>query len=94
LSQIHRLAPHARVYVIGYPDLLPSSESSSSALALGITSGDAAFLSSEETRLNAMHQSTRWIEPLVPVGAAQLHPNARGEQAMADATERVVGAAK
>lgn len=117
LSQIHRLAPHARVYVIGYPGLLPSSESNSCALTLGITSGDAAFLSSEEDRLNAMlqqqaraagdtyvdtytpslghdacsGQTTRWIEPLMPVGAAQLHPNALGEQAMADAAEHFVG---
>lgn len=97
LSQIHRLAPHARVYVIGSPDLLPSSENSSCALELGITSGDAAFLGTHTPSLGhdaCSDQSTRWIESLVPVGAAPLHPNARGEQAMAEATERVVGAVK
>ena len=111
LTQIRQSAPHARVYVVGYPDLLPSG-GDSCARTLGITPGDLAFLNQEELRLNSMlsrqartagavyvdtytpsqgHDAcsaaeTRWTEPLLPTAAAApLHPNARGEQGMADA---------
>ncbi|MBR7825701.1 SGNH/GDSL hydrolase family protein [Actinospica sp. MGRD01-02] len=111
LKQVRQRAPHARVYVVGYPALLPSS-GTSCVHALGITSGDVAFLNQEEKRLNSMLRTqahaagdvyvdtyspsqghdtcsdadTRWIEPLIPASpAARLHPNARGEQGMADA---------
>lgn len=117
LSQITRRAPRASVFVVGYPDLLPSG-GNSCASTLGITSADLVFLNQEELRLNAMLQasakaagavyvdtytpsqghdactepSVRWTEPLDPASpAAPLHPNARGEQAMADA---VLGAIK
>jgi lysophospholipase L1-like esterase len=53
LSQISDRAPRARVYVVGYPDLLPPA-GGGCADALGITEGDIAFLNSEELRLNAM----------------------------------------
>ena len=111
LSQITQRAPHAGVFVVGYPDLLPSG-GSSCADTLGITSADLVFLNQEELRLNAMlqasakaagavyvdtytpsqghdacaDQAARWTEPLIPASpAAPLHPNARGEQGMADA---------
>ena len=111
LTQIRRLAPHARVYVVGYPDLLPAA-GGTCAHTLGITQGDAYFLSNEEILLNRMlrqdaqaasdgyvdtytpsegHDACsspagRWIEPLLPSSpAAPLHPNALGEQGMADA---------
>jgi len=111
LSQIKDRARRARVYVVGYPDLLPSS-GSGCADTLGITPGDIAFLNDEELRLNAeLRQAaqaagdgyvdtygpseghdacsappSRWIEPLIPdAAAAPLHPNAVGEQGMADA---------
>jgi lysophospholipase L1-like esterase len=111
LSEITRRAPKARVFVVGYPDLLPSS-GAGCADSLGITSPDLVFLNAEEVGLNAMlklsakaagavyvntytpsqgkdacaAESTRWIEPLLPSSpAAPLHPNARGEQGMADA---------
>jgi lysophospholipase L1-like esterase len=111
LSQISRRAPHASVFVVGYPELLPSG-GSSCADTLGITSADLVFLNEEEQRLNAMlqasakaagaayvdtytasqghdactDQTVRWVEPLAPASpAAPLHPNARGEQGMADA---------
>ena len=117
LSDIRRQAPHARVYVIGYPALLPATDGASCATSLGITSADVAFLSTEELRLNDMlkqqaaaagdtyvdtytpsigHDAcsaagTRWIEPLLPdAAAAPLHPNAVGEQGMAEAVEQAV----
>lgn len=116
LTRIRRRAPHARVYVIGYPALLPSG-GTSCARKLGITAGDVAFLDAEETQLNAMLRrqaqaahdtyvdtytpsighdacsdpATRWIEPLITdAAAAPLHPNALGEQEIADAVERAM----
>ena len=118
LAQIKTRAPHAHVYVVGYPDLLPSS-GTSCAHTLGITADDVAFLNSEELKLNSMLQqraagagatyvdtytpseghdacsdsATRWIEPLVPASpAAPLHPNAIGEQGMADAVLHAIKA--
>ena len=111
LSQIKARARRARVYVVGYPDLLPSS-GNGCANALGMTTGDIVFLNNEELRLNGElrqvaravgdgyvdtyrpsegHDAcsvppSRWIEPLIPdATAAPLHPNAVGEQGMADA---------
>jgi lysophospholipase L1-like esterase len=111
LGQITRRAPHAGVFVVGYPDLLPPG-GDSCADTLGITSADLVFLNQEELRLNAMLKASakaagatyvdtytpsqghdacteptvRWTEPLDPGSpAAPLHPNARGEQAMANA---------
>ena len=51
LTQIRERAPHARVYVVGYPDLLPAGGGGCGG-ALGITAGDIAFLNREEVRLN------------------------------------------
>jgi lysophospholipase L1-like esterase len=109
LGRIKQRAPHASVFVVGYPDLLPSG-GNTCADTLDITSADLVFLNREELRLNAMLQANakaagavyvdtytpsrghdactepdiRWIEPLDPASpAAPLHPNARGEQAMA-----------
>ena len=53
LKQISQRAPHARIYVVGYPDLLPAN-GGNCAHTLGITSGDLTFLNQEELRLNAM----------------------------------------
>lgn len=119
LGQIKRRAPHASVYVIGYPALVPSS-GTGCAHTLGITQGDVAFLHDEEVRLNGMLKQSaesagdayvdtytpstghdacsdaaaRWIEPLIPASqAVPLHPNARGEQGMADAVVRAIKAA-
>ena len=110
LAQIRQRAPRARIYVVGYPDLLPASGGGCGD-TLGITKGDVAFLDNEELRLNAMLRQAaqaagdgyvdtytpsqghdacagpadRWIEPLIPdAAAAALHPNAVGEQGMAD----------
>jgi lysophospholipase L1-like esterase len=53
LAQIRERAPHARVYVVGYPDLLPAGGGGCGG-ALGITAGDIAFLNREEVRLNGV----------------------------------------
>ena len=119
LAQIRLRAPHARVYVVGYPELLPPS-GGACAHTLGITAGDSTFLNDEELRLNTMLRqvaqaagdgyvdtytpseghdacsapASRWIEPLIPdAPAAPLHPNAVGEQGMADAIVAAVKAA-
>ena len=118
LREIERRAPHARVYVVGYPALLPSG-GATCAHTLGITQGDVAFLNTEEIRLNDMLRqraeaaeavyvdtytpslghdacadpADRWIEPLIPTSpAAPFHPNARGEQGMADAVLHALAA--
>jgi len=120
LLRIHDLASHARVLVVGYPDLLPASDGGACALVLGITSGDVEYLNNEELQLNRIlsgqataagdgyvdtytpsigHDvcaapSIRWIEPLIPaVPAAPMHPNAAGQQGIADAIERAIAPA-
>ena len=116
LTRISQRAPHARVYVVGYPDLFPAA-GGACAHTLGITAGDIAFLNTEERRLNAIlrqdaldgddgyidaytpsvghdacsPEASRWIEPLIPAApAAPLHPNAVGEQGMADAIVQAI----
>ena len=118
LSQIKARARRARVYVVGYPDLLPSS-GNGCASTLGMTTGDIVFLNNEELRLNGELRrvaraagdgyvdtygpsdghdacaapASRWIEPLIPdAAAAPLHPDAVGEQGMADAIVAAVKA--
>jgi lysophospholipase L1-like esterase len=54
LAQIRRRAPHARVYVVGYPDLMPASGGTACARTFGLTRGDMAFLNTEEQQLNGM----------------------------------------
>ena len=59
LTQIRERSPHARVYVVGYPDLLPVGGGGCEG-ALAITEGDIAFLNREEVRLNgALEQAAR-----------------------------------
>jgi lysophospholipase L1-like esterase len=47
LARIAARAPHARVYVVGYPDLLPAA-GGTCARTLGLTQGDVTFLDEEE----------------------------------------------
>jgi lysophospholipase L1-like esterase len=54
LAEIRQRAPNAHVYVIGYPDLMPSSGNSACAHTFFITPSDMAFLNTEEQRLNTM----------------------------------------
>lgn len=54
LRRIHDRAPRARVLVVGYPDLLPASDTSACALVLGITAMDVGYLNGVELRVNRM----------------------------------------
>ncbi|MFE2508212.1 SGNH/GDSL hydrolase family protein [Streptomyces naganishii] len=110
LRAVRVRAPHARVVVVGYPDLLPD-DGSGCFPSVPFASGDFPYLRDTEKRLNLMLRlvaawnhaeyadtyrptrghdmceapADRWIEPLQPASpAAPAHPNAKGEQAMAD----------
>jgi lysophospholipase L1-like esterase len=109
LAEIHQRAPQARVLVVGYPDLLPSTGHGCWPL-VPIAYGDVPYLRGIEKKLNAMLAAraaaggaafvdtytgsighdfcqppgVSWVEGLVPASpAAPMHPNARGEKAMA-----------
>lgn len=117
LAAIERRAPKARVYVVGYPAILPA-EGKGCGKELPLAPGDATYLHDKEKQLNTMlreqaeaagaayvdtyspsvgrdacsAEHTRWIEPLRPTRpAAAVHPNAHGEQGMADAVLRAIG---
>ena len=51
LSEVKRRAPHARVYVVGYPAVLPA-KGSNCGRAIGLVPGDVAFLYQEQRTLN------------------------------------------
>ncbi|MEU2714380.1 SGNH/GDSL hydrolase family protein [Streptomyces sp. NPDC007205] len=111
LRAVRARAPHARVMVVGYPDLLPD-DGSGCFPQVPFAQKDFAYLRDTEKRLNLMLRvvaglnraeyvdtygptvghdmckapADRWIEPLRPASpAAPAHPNATGEQAMAQA---------
>ncbi|WP_327288124.1 SGNH/GDSL hydrolase family protein [Streptomyces sp. NBC_01198] len=117
LHEVHHRAPHARVVVVGYPDLLPD-DGVGCFPAVPFAAGDFPYLRDTEKQLNAMLKiealfggaeyvdtyrptvghdmckapADRWIEPLVPASpAAPAHPNAKGEQVMAQAVTAKVG---
>ncbi|MEU0073785.1 SGNH/GDSL hydrolase family protein [Streptomyces sp. NPDC006332] len=52
LSDIHRRAPRARVYVVGYPAILPA-DASNCGRTMGLAPGDVAYLHAKEQQLNA-----------------------------------------
>ena len=52
LQHIHALAPNARVFVMGYPDILP--QSGNCYLSMPLTTGDVAYLNGIEKGLDAM----------------------------------------
>jgi lysophospholipase L1-like esterase len=52
LNQIHIRAPHARVLLLGYPDLFP--QTGGCWPVVPITDGDIAYLRATEVKLNAM----------------------------------------
>ena len=54
LAEIKDRAPNARIYVIGYPDLIPASSGSACERTFGVTLADMAFLNTQEERLNTM----------------------------------------
>ncbi|MFE9423474.1 SGNH/GDSL hydrolase family protein [Kitasatospora sp. NPDC006697] len=113
LHQVAGRAPGAKVFVVGYPALLPADAAGcGQALGSTVTKADLAFLAEQEQRLNTVlkqqasaagavyvdtytpsqghdmcaGRSARWVEPpLAAAGGAPLHPNAAGQQGMADA---------
>jgi len=52
LAQIHSISPHAKLFVVGYPDILPQSGNCWPTVPL--TTGDTAYLNGIEKDLNAM----------------------------------------
>jgi hypothetical protein len=55
LHQIHVISPSAKVFVLGYPDILPQSGNCWPTVPL--TTGDVAYLNGMEKELNAMLSS-------------------------------------
>jgi len=107
---IHKLARHARVLAVGYPDGLPVDGTSCWPL-VPLSPGDIQYFNSLETRLNSVisqaaaannatfvdtftssigHDACKppgvaWVNGIVPNSVAfPLHPNAMGEQNMAN----------
>jgi lysophospholipase L1-like esterase len=116
LGAIRDRAPHARILVVGYPDILPVSGNGCWP-EVAVARGDVPYLRGIETLLNAMlateaaahgatyvntygpsvghdacqHAGVKWVEGLIPTSlAVPFHPNARGEQAMAQEILRVL----
>ncbi|SNX88303.1 GDSL-like lipase/acylhydrolase family protein [Streptomyces sp. TLI_55] len=54
LRGIHRRAPHARVVVVGYPDLFPEDGVGCTSSTVPLAAGDFAWLRDKEKGLNAM----------------------------------------
>lgn len=53
LAAIHRLAPHAKLFVVGYPDILPEHNDGCWPI-VPIAYGDVSYLRQTEKELNAM----------------------------------------
>ncbi|MFJ9605381.1 SGNH/GDSL hydrolase family protein [Kitasatospora sp. NPDC101176] len=118
LQDIRRRSPRARVYVVGYPTLLPADPAGCErVLGKAVAPGDLGFLSEKEQQLNAMlrkraegagavfvdaaapsaghdmcaGEAARWVEPPFPApGLAAIHPNAKGQEAVAAAVLKAV----
>ncbi|MER6978092.1 SGNH/GDSL hydrolase family protein [Streptomyces carpinensis] len=54
LRDIHRRAPHARVVVVGYPDLFPEDGVGCTSKSVPLAARDFAWLRDKEKELNAM----------------------------------------
>jgi lysophospholipase L1-like esterase len=105
-------APNAQVYVLGYPDILPSSGGCYPTVPL--TNADTSYLNTLEEDLNTAVQAgaaaagvhfvstysqfeghgacangtNQWINAIIPSsGGISVHPNAVGEQEMANILE-------
>ncbi|MFF3112261.1 SGNH/GDSL hydrolase family protein [Kitasatospora sp. NPDC057904] len=110
LKEIGRRSPQARVYVVGYPALLPADPASCGpVLGSTLAPADLGFLVEKEQQLNGMLRKraesagavfvdaatpsaghdmcaggARWVEPPFPApGLAAIHPNAKGQEAVA-----------
>ncbi|MEV1026042.1 SGNH/GDSL hydrolase family protein [Streptomyces sp. NPDC050264] len=116
LRAVHAKAPHARVVVVGYPDLLPDDGTGCYPI-VPFAAKDFPYLRDTGKRLNVMLRAVallnradyvdtygptvghdmckapadRWIEPLSPASpAAPAHPNAKGQEAMAQALAKTL----
>ncbi|RPE37789.1 GDSL-like lipase/acylhydrolase family protein [Streptomyces sp. Ag109_O5-1] len=56
LRDIERRAPEARIYVVGYPAILPAE--GTDCTAMGLAPGDVGFLREKERQLNAVLRDT------------------------------------
>jgi lysophospholipase L1-like esterase len=118
LQEIRRRSPQARVYVVGYPELLPADPAACApVLGTTIAAADLGFIAEKERQLNGMlrrraqaagavfvdtagpsaghdmcaGEGTRWVEPPLPAqGLAPVHPNARGQEAVAGVVLKAV----
>jgi lysophospholipase L1-like esterase len=118
LQGIHARAPYARVLLVGYPDILPTTGHGCWP-EVPFSSGDVPYLRGVEIALNQMLASTaaangatfvdtyqatighdacqsagvKDVESLIPTSVAfPFHPNARGEQVMANQVLTALGA--
>jgi lysophospholipase L1-like esterase len=116
-ATIKRDAPNAQVYVLGYPDILPSSGGCYPTMPL--TNGDTSYLNGVELDLNSTIQqeaaaagvhfvstytqfeghgscatgSNQWINAVIATnGGISVHPNAAGEQQMANILDSAISA--
>jgi lysophospholipase L1-like esterase len=117
LATVKADAPNAQVYILGYPDILPSSGGCYPTVPL--SNGDTSYLNNLELDLNSTIQteaaaagvhyvstytqfeghgscatgSNQWINAIIATnGGISVHPNATGEQEMADILESALGA--
>jgi lysophospholipase L1-like esterase len=116
-ATIKQDAPNAQVYVLGYPDILPSKGGCYPTMPL--TNGDTSYLNGVELDLNSAIQheaaaagvhfvstyaqfeghgscatgSNQWINAIIATkGGISVHPNATGEQEMADILDSALAA--
>ncbi|MFF4761293.1 SGNH/GDSL hydrolase family protein [Streptomyces sp. NPDC001276] len=72
LRGIHKRAPHARVVVVGYPDLFPDDGVGCTSKTVPLAAGDFAWLRDKEKELNAMlarearHGGARYVNTYAP----------------------------
>lgn len=110
-------APNAQVFVLGYPDILPSSGGCYPTVP--VTNGDTSYLNNLELDLNTTIQSeaaaagvhfvptysqfqghgscasgsNQWINAIISTsGGISVHPDATGEQELADILESALAA--
>ncbi|MFI9756515.1 SGNH/GDSL hydrolase family protein [Streptomyces sp. NPDC051963] len=60
LDAVRQRAPHAKVLVVGYPDLFPDDGVGCTSSAVPLAAGDFAYLRDTEKKLNAMLAGQAW----------------------------------
>ncbi|WSM36941.1 SGNH/GDSL hydrolase family protein [Streptomyces sp. NBC_01715] len=72
LRGIHHRAPHARVVVVGYPDLFPDDGVGCTSAKVPLAAGDFSYLRDKEKELNAMlarqarRNGARYVDTYAP----------------------------